>query len=64
LADRPGAFVKTDYAVPAYLGYPDRPYNVIGYLDATTAPIRVINMVYNFILESAKSADSIEKQPA
>jgi len=36
----PGSFVKTDYAVPAYLGYPDRPYNVIGYLDATTAPIR------------------------
>jgi hypothetical protein len=36
----PGAFVKTEYAVPAYLGYPNRPYNVIGYLDATTAPIR------------------------
>jgi hypothetical protein len=36
----PGAFVKTAYAVPAYLGYPNRPYNVIGYLDATTAPIR------------------------
>src|SRR5215469_3889432 len=36
----PGAFVKTDYAVPAYTGYPNRPYNVIGYLDATTAPIR------------------------
>ena len=35
-----GAFVKTDYAVPAYLGYPNRPYNVIGYLDTTTAPIR------------------------
>jgi hypothetical protein len=36
----PGSFVKTNYVVPAYLGYPDRPYNVIGYLDATTAPIR------------------------
>ena len=36
----PGAFVKTEYVVPAYLGYPSRPYNVVGYLDATTAPIR------------------------
>jgi hypothetical protein len=36
----PGAFVKTVYAVPTYLGYPNRPYNVIAYLDATTAPIR------------------------
>jgi hypothetical protein len=26
--------------VPAYLGYPNRPYNIVGYLDATTAPIR------------------------
>src|SRR5690348_15253411 len=26
--------------VPTYFGYPPRPYNVIGYLDATTAPIR------------------------
>ena len=36
----PGAFVKTEYVLPAYLGYPNRPYNVFGYLDATTAPIR------------------------
>jgi hypothetical protein len=36
----PGAFVKTNYAVPTYLGYPNRPYNVVGYLNATTAPIR------------------------
>jgi hypothetical protein len=35
-----GAFVNTQYAVPAYYGYPPRPYNVLGYLDATTAPIR------------------------
>ncbi len=26
--------------MPTYLGYPNRPYNVVGYLDATTAPIR------------------------
>jgi hypothetical protein len=38
---QPGAFVATQYAIPAYIhSYPDRPYNVIGYLDATTAPIR------------------------
>ena len=35
-----GAFVNTQYAVPAYYGYPPRPYVVLGYLDATTAPIR------------------------
>ena len=32
-----GAFVSTQYAVPAYHGYPARPYIVLGYLDATTA---------------------------
>jgi hypothetical protein len=38
---QPGSFVATQYAIPAYVhSYPDRPYNVIGYLDATTAPIR------------------------
>jgi hypothetical protein len=38
---QPGSFVATQYAIPAYIhSYPDRPYNVIGYLDATTAPIR------------------------
>src|SRR5271166_5072180 len=27
--------------IPAYIqSYPDRPYTVLGYLDATTAPIR------------------------
>ena len=36
----PGAFVKTQYAVPAYYGLPPRPYVVLGYLDADTAPIR------------------------
>lgn len=35
-----GAFVATQYAVPAYYGLPPRPYTVLGYLDATTAPIR------------------------
>ena len=28
-----------DDAVPAYYGYPPRPYIVLGYLDATTAPV-------------------------
>ena len=38
---QPGSFVNTGYAIPAYISsYPDRPYNVIGYLDATTAPVR------------------------
>jgi hypothetical protein len=36
----PGTFVNNTYVVPTYFGYPPRPYNVIGYLDATTAPIR------------------------
>jgi hypothetical protein len=36
----PGAFVENKYAVPAYFSPPPRPYNVLGYLDATTAPIR------------------------
>jgi len=34
------ALVANQYAVPAYYGYPPRPYIVLGYLDATTAPIR------------------------
>jgi hypothetical protein len=38
---QPGSFVATQYEIPAYIhSYPDRPYNVLGYLDATTAPIR------------------------
>jgi hypothetical protein len=38
---QPGAFVSTKYAIPAYIhSWPDRPYVVLGYLDATTAPIR------------------------
>lgn len=36
----PGTFVNNTYEIPTYFGYPPRPYNVIGYLDATTAPIR------------------------
>jgi hypothetical protein len=38
---QPGAFVSTKYVIPVYIhSYPDRPYIVLGYLDATTAPIR------------------------
>ncbi len=36
----PGAFMETNNAVPTYFGPPSRPYEVLGYLDATTAPIR------------------------
>ena len=36
----PGTFVNNTYVVPIYFGYPPRAYNVIGYLDTTTAPIR------------------------
>ena len=38
---QPGSFVTTKYVIPAYIhSWPDRPYIVLGYLDATTAPIR------------------------
>jgi hypothetical protein len=38
---QPGSFVSTNYVIPAYVhSWPDRPYIVLGYLDATTAPIR------------------------
>src|SRR6516225_7380006 len=36
----PGTFVNNTYVIPTYFGYPPRPYNVVGYLDATTAPMR------------------------
>jgi hypothetical protein len=36
----PGGFIDSKYAVPTYYGPPPRPYEVLGYLDATTAPIR------------------------
>src|SRR6266567_6314667 len=35
-----GAFVDTKYAVPVFFGAPSRPYDVIGYLTAETAPVR------------------------
>jgi hypothetical protein len=38
---QPGSFVATKYVIPAYIhSWPDRPYIVLGYLNATTAPIR------------------------
>lgn len=36
----PGGFIESKYAVPTYYGPPSRPYEVLGYLDVTTAPIR------------------------
>jgi hypothetical protein len=35
-----GAFVDNKYAVPVFFGPPNRPYEVIGYLNAETAPVR------------------------
>src|SRR5439155_12967173 len=35
-----GAFVDTKYAVPVFFGAPNRPYDVLGYLNAETAPVR------------------------
>ena len=58
---QPGSFVATQYAIPAYIhSYPNRPYNVIGYLDATTAPIRRRGVVA-FAAQRAKElgADAI-----
>lgn len=57
---RPGSFVATQYAIPVYIhSYPDRLYNVIGFLDATTAPIR--RRVVAFEAQRAKElgADAI-----
>src|SRR5216684_1155926 len=36
----PGGFIETKYAVPTYYGPPPRHYEILGYLDATAAPIR------------------------
>src|SRR5882724_10807144 len=36
----PGGFMETKYDVPTYYGPPPRPYEVLGFLEATTAPIR------------------------
>src|SRR5437879_11543422 len=35
-----GAFVDNKYAVPVFFGPPNRPYDVLGYLNAETAPVR------------------------
>jgi hypothetical protein len=40
-----GGFVDTSGAVPAYFGLPHRPYTILGYLDATTAPVRRAGVV-------------------
>jgi hypothetical protein len=55
-----GTFVNTTYVVPTYFGFPPRPYSVIGYLDATTAPIRHRGVV-GFAARRAKElgADAI-----
>ena len=35
-----GTFVDNKYAVPVFFGAPNRPYVVLGYLNAETAPVR------------------------
>ena len=35
-----GSFVDNKYAVPVFFGAPNRPYDVLGYLNAETAPVR------------------------
>src|SRR5262245_11203949 len=52
-----GAFGNNQYAVPAYYGYPPRPDIVLGYLDATTAPIRRRGVVA-FAAQRAKETGS------
>jgi hypothetical protein len=50
-----GAFVETKYAVPVFFGAPDRPYDVLGYLNAETAPARSRRrMVISFMARRAK----------
>ena len=41
----PGSFAETEYDVLTYYGLPERPYVVLGYLDATTAPVRRAGVV-------------------
>jgi hypothetical protein len=58
---QPGSFVSTNYVIPAYVhSWPDRHYIVLGYLDATTAPIRRRGVV-GFAARRAKElgADAI-----
>jgi hypothetical protein len=50
-----GTFVETKYAVPVFFGAPDRPYDVLGYLNAETAPARSRRgMVISFMARRAK----------
>jgi hypothetical protein len=50
-----GAFVETRYAVPVFFGTPDHPYDVLGYLNAETAPARSRRgMIIAFIARRAK----------
>ena len=52
----PGAFIDTKYAVPAYYGYPPRPYTVIGSSDEETHG--------RFINALASAAEEAQKQGA
>jgi hypothetical protein len=59
---QPGAFVSTKYVIPVYIhSYPDRPYIVLGYLDATTAPIR--NWVGGPVSFAAQRAKELGRTP-
>lgn len=56
----PGTFVDREHAIPVYYGPPSRSYAVIGFIDATTAPIRRSGVV-SFAARRAKEngADAI-----
>ncbi len=50
-----GAFVETKCTVPVFFGPPNQPYEVLGYLNAETAPIRSQRgMVIAFMARRAK----------
>jgi hypothetical protein len=49
----PGAIVDTRHVVPVYYGALPRPYRVLGYLEATTAPVRRRDTI-NFSARRAK----------
>jgi hypothetical protein len=36
-----GSFVQQKFALPVYLGPPDRPYRVLGYMETESAPLVV-----------------------
>lgn len=50
-----GTLVDNKYPVPVYFGLPNKPYIILGYLDATTAPVRRSGVV-GYAAKKAKKA--------